>query len=526
MPAAFDVIVIGSGFGGAIAARRLAEKGMRVLVLERGRRWEPADYPRKPGDPWIFSTERPARYNGWLDMRFFRRMTVAQAAGVGGGSLTYSSVAVEAGPDVFARGWPAEITHQELKPYYDTVAREMDLQVLPDGQLTRRFELARDAARNLGHANRFSKAALAVSFSNDWSYQLDDPFDRKHSRTFVNAHGQRQGTCIHLGNCDIGCDVRAKNSLDVNYVPRAEQHGAEVRPLHLVRVIEPAGHAYRVVFDRLEKGQAIRGEAVADRVVVAAGSLGTTELLLRCRDEHKTLPALSATLGSRWSANANFLSLGRYARDERLAQSTGPTISSVLDFTDGSFRNQRFVVEDDGFPNLLLGAVGAYFDGGMRTRFGQHLLKEFREYLRDDTPLRNLMVWLSAGADAADGRLYLKRRWFKPWKPVLDLDWDVERSDGVFTAMEAMHQELTEATGGRPRALPTWTLLRSLLTLHPLGGCPMGTSAADGVVDHLGRVFGHPNLFVVDGAVLPAPTITNPSHTIAALAERMAAHVS
>jgi hypothetical protein len=139
-----------------------------------------------------------------------------------------------------------------LKPHYDTVAREMSLQVIPDGQLTKRFILAREAARNLGHVDRFSKAPLAVSFSDEWNYQLEDPFDHKHSRQFVNAHGQRQGTCIHLGNCDIGCDVRAKNGLDVNYIPRAEQRGAEVRPLHLVRFIEPRGSQYCVVFDRLD----------------------------------------------------------------------------------------------------------------------------------------------------------------------------------------------------------------------------------------------------------------------------------
>ena len=215
---------------------------MRVLVLERGRRWEPRPYPRKPGDAWIFSHDQPARHNGWLDMRFFKRMTVAQAAGVGGGSLTYSSVAVEANPDVFTQGWPAEITYAELKPYYDTVAREMDLQVVPDGQLTQRFKLAREAAQNLGYADRFSKAAAGRQLLR----RLELPSSRtrsipKHSRQFVNAHGQRQGTCIHLGNCDIGCDVRAKNALDVNYIPRAEQHGAEVRPLHLVRYIEPHG---------------------------------------------------------------------------------------------------------------------------------------------------------------------------------------------------------------------------------------------------------------------------------------------
>jgi cholesterol oxidase len=526
MATSFDVIVIGSGFGGAIAARRLAEQGMRVLVLERGRRWDVEQYPRKPTDAWIFSHDRPALLNGWMDIRFFRRMAVAQAAGVGGGSLSYSSVAMEATPEVFTRGWPVEITYAELKPYYDTVAREMNLQVIPDGQLTNRFMLAREAARNLGYADRFSKAPLAVSFSDDWNYQLEDPFNPRHSRQFTNAHGQRQGTCIHLGNCDIGCDVRAKNSLDVNYIPRAEQRGADVRPLHVVRRIEPAGGHYRVVFDRLERGRSIRGEETATHVVIAAGSLGSTELLLRCRDQYGTLPAISPRLGARWSANANFISMATYQDKERVRQSAGPTIAGVIDFTDGSFRDERFVVEDDGFPNLLLNVFKAYAGSGARTRFGQHLLKELETYLRDDTPLRDLMLWLGAGKDAGDGELHMRRRWFMPWKRVLNLRWDVGHSEGVLNAMQAMHENLTEATGGRARALPTWRLFKSLLTLHPLGGCAMGASPATGVVDHLGHVHGYRNLIVADGAIVPTPTVRNPSHTIAALAERIAAHVS
>ena len=293
-------------------------------------------------------------------------MTVAQAAGVGGGSLAYSSVALEAHPSLFAKGWPAEITYGELKPCYDRVAAMMNLQTVPDNQLTQRFKLAREAADALGHRDRFSKAPLAVSFSPDWSYELDDPFNHRHSKPFTNAHGQQQGTCIHLGNCDIGCDVRAKNTLDLNYIPRAEQRGAEVRPLHLVRAIEPTDAGYRVVFDRIHQGQLIRGEETAARVFLAAGSLGSTELLLRCRDEHKTLPNLSPALGRNWSANANVLSMATYADASRVQQTVGPTISSVLDFMDGSSNDQRFVVEDDGFPNALLNALRACLDRGPR----------------------------------------------------------------------------------------------------------------------------------------------------------------
>ena len=133
MSQVFDAIVIGSGFGGAITACRLSERGMKVLVLERGRRWVAKDYPRKAGDAWLYNPGRPAKSNGWLDLRFFGGMTVAQAAGVGGGSLAYSSVALEADPTLFSRGWPAEITYSDLKPCYDKVSRTMNLQTLPDG---------------------------------------------------------------------------------------------------------------------------------------------------------------------------------------------------------------------------------------------------------------------------------------------------------------------------------------------------------------------------------------------------------
>lgn len=526
MPTHWDVIVIGSGFGGAITGCRLAEKGMKVLILERGRRWDVSQYPRKLGDAWIFDADEPQKQNGWLDMRFFKDMIVAQGAGVGGGSLCYSSVALEANPEIFKRGWPAEINYAELKPYYDKVSREMNLQVVPDGQVSQRFKIARNAAEKLGYSDRFSKAALAVSFSEDWNYDLEDPFDPKHSRQFVNAHGQKQGTCIHLGNCDLGCDVRAKNGLDVNYIPRAEQHGAEVRPLHVVRFIEPRREKYRVVFDRAESGRTNRGEETADRVILAAGSLGTTELLLRCRDQYRTLPAISPLLGMSWSPNANFISMGRYSGDGSVRQSVGLAISSVIDFTDGSFKNQRFVVEDDGFPNVLLNAIKACLDGRMKTRFGKSLLKEFEEHLRNDNLLSNLMLWLGAGMDAADGQLRLKRKWYMPWKRVLSLDWEVENSRGVLDAIHEMHRNLTKATAGQPFAPPTWTLFKNLLTLHPLGGCKMGVSRESGVVDHLGHVIGYRNLIVADGSILPTATGRNPSHTIAALAERIAAHVS
>ena len=518
----FDAIIIGSGFGGAVTAYRLAEAGARVLVLERGRRWTPEQYPRQPTDAWLYDHTMPEKLNGWLDMRFFHRIAVIQGAGVGGGSQCYSSVVMRPNRFIFDTGWPPEITFEAMEPYFAKVDTMLGVRPIPETQHTKRFKLLVHAAEQLGYGDRVQSVPLALSFDPAWNYALEEPFDTRHSQTFTNAQGQRQGTCIHLGDCDIGCPVRAKNTLDLNYIPAAEQHGAEVRPLHLVQRIEPAGSGYRVHFDRLVNGQRLPGTETAERVVLAAGSLGSTELLLRCRDIYRTLPRVSSQLGQRWSANANFFTFAMY-HDDIVDQSIGPTISSGLEFMDGAVGGQHFFIEDDGFPNLLRHTLNAKLQTMRGGRFARLLREHLERGLDEKNPLRRTMVWLGEGIDGADGQLRLARRWWQPWHRELQLRWDVTRSQEVIEAEIAMHRRLSEATGGTPHVPSFWTLLRSLVTVHPLGGCRMGESATTGVVDHRGEVFGHPNLYVADGAILSAPTGRNPSMTIAALAERVAA---
>lgn len=524
MSTRFGVIVIGSGFGGAVTACRLAEKGMKVLVLERGRRWDPKDYPRGPGDAWIYDPDEPHKQNGWIDLRVFPDMVVVQGAGVGGGSLIYANVSVEPKKEIFNQGWPPEITYDELRPYYDKVGKMLNLQVIPDSQLTERYKLMKEAAEKLGYGDRFQKVPVAVTFDPEWNYALDDCFNVKHSKEWVNAQGQKQGTCVHLGNCDIGCDVKAKNTLDLNYIPQAEKHGAEFRPLHFVRYIEPTNGGYRVHFDRLDGKRRIRGSEEATRVVLAAGSLNSTEILLRCRDQYKTLPKLSPFLGRNWSSNGDFLTPA-FHKDRRVSPTQGPTISSAIDFLDGVFENQQFFIEDGGFPDIVGNYLEEKVNQGIR-RFRNRkfsiILRAVGEVLRDRDPLRTTMPWFAQGIDAANGRLYLGRVWYAPWKRKLKLDWDIDRSEAVINAIVNMHKKLARATGGDPWVPPTWKYLKNLVTPHPLGGCNLGTTIATGVVDHRGEVFNYPNLFVADGAIVPEAVGLNPSKTIAALAERIA----
>src|SRR5262249_46949395 len=156
-----------------------------------------------------------------------------------------------------------------------------------------RMRLMQEAARAIGHGDRFRQLELAVSFDPQLDLDPERSPGREQSRRFVNQHGVEQGTCVHLGNCDIGCEVDAKNTLDKNYLAVAERKGADVRPLHLATGIEPCSGGYRVRWDRLEHKRRTPDSATATRVVVAGGSLNSTELLLRCRDESRSLPRLS-----------------------------------------------------------------------------------------------------------------------------------------------------------------------------------------------------------------------------------------
>jgi cholesterol oxidase len=518
----FDVIVIGSGYGGAIAGCRLAEGGYKILILERGRRWDKSNYPRKPEDMWIWNNEHPGNENGWLDLRVFPHVLVAQGAAVGGSSLAAVNVSAEAPAAAFDEGWPAEISYVELKPYYDAVAKFMNVQQVPDNQWTKRMILMKEGAERTSHGDRFKKLELAVSFDGEWNYGLDDAHNLNRSKRFVNVQGVDQGTCVHLGNCELGCEADAKNTLDRNYIPWAEKHGAEVRELHLVTNLEPVDGGYRVYFDRLAGGDRIPGSETARLVLIAAGSLGSTELLLRCRDISKTLQNVSSMLGHQWSSNGVFVTPAFY-RDRDVQPTKGPTIGCAIDFLDRSESDARFWIEDLGFPDVVGNYIKALQAGTKKAKSPkvEMLLDAINHMLRDDDPLRNIMPWFAQGVDAGNGILTLRHS-ILTGEPRLNLTWDIDKSRQVIDAIVAMHLKLSAATGGLPVVPPTWSVLHDLVTPHPLGGCCMGESPIDGVVNHAGEVFGYRNLYTVDAAIIPEAIGLNPSRTIGALAERVA----
>lgn len=513
-----DAIIVGSGFGGSVLACRLAQAGRRVIVIERGRRWAPQDYPRGPGDAWIWDVDRPERHNGWIDLRILDDMWVAQGAGVGGGSLIYANISVDAPPEAFHQGWPSEIDASVMAPYYALVAEVMETQKLPRAQFTPRTKLMEESAGKIGAADRFIPLDLAVTFDTRWDPKKTSPGDEAGSFPRFNRHGVEQGSCMHCGNCDIGCSVKAKNTLDLNYLALAERAGAEIRPLTLVSHVSPLGDGWRVHFDELTDGTRVPGYIDAPHVFLAAGSLGSTELLLRSRDEYRTLPDLPRALGRNWSSNGDFLTPAFY-QDRKISPTIGPTITAAIDFLDGS-RGGRFFVEDGGFPNVIANGFTALAATKRSPVVARLLSRAAKRFAKD--PLDTMMPWFGQAIDGANGALYLGRRWHAPWRRALKMDWQVARSERGVGALVAAHEELSRVTGGEPRVPLTWSVFHNLVTPHPLGGCNMAAGPAAGVVDHQCRVFGQPGLYVVDGSVIPRPIGRNPSKTIAALAERTA----
>ena len=264
----FDAVVIGSGFGGAVAALRLAEGGYSVVVLERGRRWEREEYPSITRSDWLWDENHPERTNGWwisatmeisVPWRSGRGRRVASLRECSSTRSRISSKLAASGDQL-----------SSARAYYRRVSDVLNPRKIPSNQFSNRTKLLREAALAAGFGAQYEELDLNIKFEDSYAYDASREPRVEDSVMKPNADGIDQGFCVHLGQCELGCPVEARNTLALNYIPRAEKKGAEVRPLHLVRKIEPFTFGYRVHFDRIENGKLIPGSVTA-RIVVVSG---------------------------------------------------------------------------------------------------------------------------------------------------------------------------------------------------------------------------------------------------------------
>ncbi|MEH1126944.1 GMC family oxidoreductase [Micromonospora sp. CPCC 206061] len=543
-------VVVGSGFGGSVAAYRLAEAGRSVVLLERGKAYPPGSFARTPAEMGRNLWDPSEGLHGLFDIWSFRTLDGVVSSGLGGGSLIYANVLLRKDERWFVdesplpgggyEHWP--VSRADLEKHYNAVERMMGVTPYPY-ESTRKTEAMRHGAERLGLS--WQRPPLAVTFA---SRPQDAPVAGAPvaDQPYGNLHGLPRRTCRLCGECDIGCNDGAKNSLDHTYLSAAKRHGADLRTRCEVRTFAPlSGGGYEVSYvihdPKAEGHKTATGDLplhriTCDRLILAAGSFGTTYLLLRNR---AALPGLSTALGSRFSGNGDVLAFLLDAKDptahnglRRIEGSRGPVITSAIRIDDaldgGGATGRGYYVQDGGYPVFAEWLVEASQMPGTLRRAARFALARLRAQF-SRTPASNIsglvgaligpgrlgdgsLPLLGMGRDVPDGVLRLRGEY-------LDVQLTAETSREYFDRLRGTMRAIAAELGARFTDLPTAWAKRSI-TVHPLGGAPMGRHPKEGTCDAYGEVFGFPGLYVLDGALLPGPVGANPSLTIAAVADR------
>ncbi len=521
-----DVVIIGSGFGGSVAALRLAEKGYGVRVLEAGRRFADADFAKTSWDVRRYLWAPRLGCFGVQRIHRLPHVMILAGAGVGGGSLNYANTLYEPPSAFFADAqWPATIDwHGELGEHYATAKRMLGVvEHYPHTGPVERIMAG--AAADLGVSDTFRTAPVGV-FLGMPGVRVEDPY--------FGGDGPARTGCTLCGNCMVGCRVGAKNTLVKNYLALAERRGVAIEPLRTVTEVraDPRG-GFLVTSERSGALVARRRRTVrARQVVLAAGTWGTQQLLHRMRASG-ALPGVSPAIGRLTRTNSEALDGAvalRVPDDGALARGVAITTSFHVDERT-HVENVRY-----GPGSNLMGALASVMVAGDRS-LGRRLLGVASAALRH--PIRqarfaSLRRWSERGIIAlvmqtADNSLTLSltRRFGRqvltsaqghgePNPPYLPQ---------AHVAARAMAARMTTETGVAAEARGSWPEVFGIpLTAHFLGGAVLSDSPERGVVDAYHRVWGHPGLHVVDGAAVPANPGVNPSLTITALAERAMSH--
>jgi cholesterol oxidase len=554
----YEAIIVGSGFGGAINACRLSKRWpARVLLLERGKRYGLGSYPRTPhamaNNFWNTAFERRRRPNavakiqqrGLFDVRNYENIDVVLGAGLGGGSLIYANVFLEPPDQVFSGRWPQTCRKAQLQQYYRVCKEVLGARPIPAMEGRRRIvrtELFQETAGKLGRQTRL--VDINVFFGNDFADPLAPGVQAK------NRYGALQTSCVYCAECDIGCNYQAKNTLDLNYLYQAEaRYGCEIRTEHFVERIVPVNvrgdddpaaggeYGYRVYYRELAHADT-QASARANRVVVSAGTLGSTELLLRCRDVFRSLPQISRQLGRNFSGNGDFLGFVGGARLPA-DPNYGPVITQLIDFNlfEAFDSDHAFMLQDASYPPLAAWFTEGAKPGFLRLNTLWHTLRHwiarlrgrtlgpigyaFSDLLRGDLSYHTCVLLLM-GIDRSNGVMTLNS---EGW---LELAWPMQDSRPLYDAINEAGKEFCQQTGAKFYSpLPTWWWpFRKNVSVHALGGCILSESPEHGVTSaalaSFGQVHGYRNLYVADGAIVPNAVGANPTATISALSEMVA----
>lgn len=515
----FDFAIIGSGFGGSVSALRLAEKGYRVAVLEMGKRWAKEDFPETTWNVRKYLWRPSLGMYGLLQMTLVKDAFFLHGAGVGGGSLIYANTLLVPPDEAFADPrWVGQDWKAALGPHYATAKRMLGVVESPVVVETDR--MLKEVADEMGRGHTWKRADVGVFFG-EAGKAAPDPY--------FGGEGPERVGCTLCGGCMVGCRVGAKNTLDQNYLYLAERRGAVIQPESRVVDVRPrAGGGYDLTIERSTSRLAKRRSLRVRGVVVSAGSYGTVELLMRCR-ERGSLAGLSAKLGSFLRTNSEALLAVR-------SKKADVDYSKGLAITSGVFVDEKTHIEVVRYPagSDALAPLATVLTGGggaipRPLRWIGSIARHPLHFLRSLVPFG----WAKKSAillvmQPVDNHLSyrLRRRWYWPLSKKLDsAPGEGEPAPTYIPVANLVAKKLAAKMDGVPQSGLLEVLLGKASTAHILGGCPIGLTPEDGVVDPKSRAFGYEDLYIVDGSVIPANLGVNPSLTITAMAEHAMASV-
>jgi cholesterol oxidase len=517
----YDYLVIGSGFGGSVSALRLAEKGYRVAVLERGKRWRTQDFPKTNWNVRKFLWAPLVRCFGIQAITLLRDVMILHGCGVGGGSLVYANTLLVPPDRVFADPkWSAMGSWKEnLAPHYATAKRMLGVVTAPCP--TESDHLLHEIAEEMGRGDTYRATEVGVYFGTPGK-TVPDPY--------FGGEGPERAGCTQCGGCMVGCRHNAKNTLDKNYLYFAEKLGVEIIPeTQVLDVRELPGGGYEVDTRKITDWVFKRKRTFRARgVVFSGGVLGTVPLLLKCK-ERGSLGRLSGALGTFVRTNSEAL-VGSTAKGNAVDYSRGIAIASGFWPTDDTHIEMVRYGRGQDFMSLLCTVlVGGGPPWPRPVRLLGEIVRHPLKFLRLCNPFgwaRRTGILLVMQLLPNHMSLRWRRRWFWPFAKGLDSEWQSnEKVPKYFPIANQTAERLAEKMDGDPTSGTAEVLFNTTSTAHILGGCPMGADPSQGVIDSLGRVFGYDNLYVADGSIVPVNLSVNPSLTICALSEWVMSHV-
>ena len=517
----YDLVVIGSGYGGGVTASRMARAGLKVCVLERGKEFPTGSFPDRFPDIRRQMRVRGGKVDmgpntGLFDFRIGKDIHVLVGCGLGGGSLVNAGVALRPDDRVFAdEAWPSEISGDGLLDTgFERAGRMLRPASYSGAKELTKFKALERASEPFGVGPK--PAEVVVSF--------DDT---------VNPAGVEQPGCTLCGDCCTGCNVGAKNTVAMTYLPDAKHHGAEMYTEVSVHHLEKSGAGWRVHFEPSDAkdGDATPMSVDADMVMVSAGTLGSTEVLLRSRANGL---ALSNRLGARFSANGDIIAFGYGAKSPVNAigvghppkaeiDTVGPCVAGQTQLNDPDDLDRGLYIQEGVMPSGVAPLLPALFvPGGRILGAAQSLIKGVY-----NGPFRNLHTFFVVSHDDAGGCMDLDN-------DRLAVNWPNVEDHPVFERVDDVLETAVTTSGGSyvKHLFAATAAGRKPATAHPLGGCAMGETGESGVVNHKGQVFDgetgsvHRGLYVSDGSVIPRSLGVNPLLTITSLTERAMIHMA